>query len=339
MSIRTKFSSNRRYPTVPTVTADPRSHTIALQALIEGVNIGQRRSGDVNDSFVRVGELVDMDLIELTGSTLKAKNWGAGIEEAPDDGNQYARQSGGWTLVSAGGGVGSESDPVFTAHVAYTITITDLAQWDLAYSWGNHASAGYLTTVVVGDVNAEASSVGYVLTSDGDGTASWQPVSPAGTIYLDDISDVSVYLPVDGYVLTWDQGSGLWIDAPPPTIPNKNLGAAWGSASALVAANCADVYVRAPCAGTITAARVLTQGGTGSCVIDVWKDTYANFPPTVADTITAAAKPTVSSGIKSEDTTLTGWTTSVSEGDILAFHVDSTSTFTNIVVYLTFVPA
>ena len=27
---------------------------------------------------------------------------------------------------------------------------------------------------------------------------------------------------------------------------------------------------------------------SGSIVIDIWKDTYANYPPTVADTITAA---------------------------------------------------
>ena len=34
--------------------------------------------------------------------------------------------------------------------------------------------------------------------------------------------------------------------------------------------------------------RVTTMADTvGSIVIDVWKDTYANFPPTVADTITA----------------------------------------------------
>ena len=32
---------------------------------------------------------------------------------------------------------------------------------------------------------------------------------------------------------------------------------------------------------------------SGSIVIDVWKDTYANFPPIVADTITASAKPTL----------------------------------------------
>src|SRR5690606_31919691 len=42
----------------------------------------------------------------------------------------------------------------------------------------------------------------------------------------------------------------------------------------------------------------------GSIVLDIWKDTYANFPPTVADTITASAKPTLSAAQKAQDTTL-----------------------------------
>lgn len=73
---------------------------------------------------------------------------------------------------------------------------------------------------------------------------------------------------------------------------------------------------------------------TGSIVIDIWKDTYANFPPTDADSITASAVPTISSGTKDQDTTLTGWTTAVSAGDILRFNVDSCSTITRVTLTL-----
>lgn len=69
---------------------------------------------------------------------------------------------------------------------------------------------------------------------------------------------------------------------------------------------------------------------TGSVVVDIWKDTYANFPPTVADTITAAAKPTLSSASKAQDATLTGWTTTITAGDILRFNIDSVSTITRL---------
>ena len=69
---------------------------------------------------------------------------------------------------------------------------------------------------------------------------------------------------------------------------------------------------------------------SGSIVIDVWKDTYGNYPPTVADSIAGTEKPTLSSQNKNQDNTLTTWNTSVNEGDILAFNVDSASTITKI---------
>ena len=65
-------------------------------------------------------------------------------------------------------------------------------------------------------------------------------------------------------------------------------------------------------------------------MIDLWKYTYANYPPTVADTIAGSEKPTLSSQIKNQDNALTTWTTSVSAGDIIAFNVDSASTVTKI---------
>lgn len=92
-------------------------------------------------------------------------------------------------------------------------------------------------------------------------------------------------------------------------------------------------YVQVPYGGTITAARLFADQ-TGSVVIDVWKDTYANFPPTVADTITASAKPTLSSAQKAEDTTLTGWTTTFAANSIFGFKVDSASTLTRVTLQL-----
>lgn len=95
-------------------------------------------------------------------------------------------------------------------------------------------------------------------------------------------------------------------------------------------------YRSFPVAGTITGVRLLADQ-SGSAVVDIWKDTFANYPPTVADTITASAKPTLSSQDHSEDTTLTGWTTSVSAGDVFGFKVDSASTITRLTLELTIV--
>ena len=181
------------------------------------------------------------------------------------------------------------------------------------------------------DVSTSSPVSGDVLTWNG---TAWVN-SPVSNVTLEDVDDQVATLLVAGdhIALTYDDPGGtLTIDAAVP----RQIGATWGSASALVAGDCADVVARVPKAGTITGAYVYTRGGTGSCVIDVWNDTYANYPPTVADSITASAKPTVSSGIKSANTTLTGWDKTLAEGDVLVFHVDSTSTFTGITVILTY---
>jgi hypothetical protein len=112
-------------------------------------------------------------------------------------------------------------------------------------------------------------------------------------------------------------------------------GAVWIDPSgAAVATPVNDVFVHVPKAGTIKRVTVLTIGGAGDCVIDVWKDSYANYPPTVADTITAAAKPAISSGVKYQSTTLTGWTVAVSANDVIGFHLESTATFTMVAIFL-----
>lgn len=89
-----------------------------------------------------------------------------------------------------------------------------------------------------------------------------------------------------------------------------------------------------PFNATITAV-TMQANTTGSIVVDIWKDSYANFPPTVTDSICASAKPTITSSNKSQDTTLTGWTTSITAGDILYFNVDSVTSISNVVLTLT----
>lgn len=92
-----------------------------------------------------------------------------------------------------------------------------------------------------------------------------------------------------------------------------------------------DIPVDFAC--TIVAATLLADQ-SGSIVLDLWKDTYANFPPTGADSICASAKPTLSAAVKAKDTTLTGWTTSIAAGDILRLNVDSVSTVTRVTLAL-----
>lgn len=92
-------------------------------------------------------------------------------------------------------------------------------------------------------------------------------------------------------------------------------------------------HLEIPFACTIERATLLADR-SGSIVVDIWKDTYGNFPPTSADSITASAKPTISSAQKSQDSTLSGWTKAIAAGDILAFNVDSCTTIQRVTVSL-----
>jgi hypothetical protein len=105
-----------------------------------------------------------------------------------------------------------------------------------------------------------------------------------------------------------------------------------GGGSAITTGVKGDIEVPFNC--TITGWEVLADQ-TGSIVIDVWKDTYANFPPVVGDSIAGSEKPTLSSADKNQDTSLSTWTTSVSANDILRFNVDSASTVTRVTLSLT----
>lgn len=148
--------------------------------------------------------------------------------------------------------------------------------------------------------------------------------------------------PNDDRMMFWDDsaGSTAWLD---PTngieisdtsvqmTANQRTGCITyvidGGGSAITTGIKGDFSVPAGC--TITSVTALADQ-TGSIVIDIWKDTYANFPPTDADSITSAAPVTISAATKATDSTLTGWTTAISAGDILRFNVDSVSTVTRV---------
>ncbi len=72
------------------------------------------------------------------------------------------------------------------------------------------------------------------------------------------------------------------------------------------------------------------NGTSGSVQLDVWVDTHANFAPTVADTITASAKPLFSSTTKGQSSTLTGWTTTIPGDRWVYINVDSVTSITQL---------
>lgn len=73
---------------------------------------------------------------------------------------------------------------------------------------------------------------------------------------------------------------------------------------------------------------------SGSIVLDFWSAPYSAYPPTVANSIVGAAPPTISAAVKSQDTTLTGWTTLVPAGNTIRVNVNSATSITRLNVAL-----
>lgn len=90
--------------------------------------------------------------------------------------------------------------------------------------------------------------------------------------------------------------------------------------------------IQAPYNMTITSMTIVADV-PASAVVNVKKSTYSAWPATTS--ITGSDTPTLSSSQKTTDSTLTGWTTSISAGDMLDFVIVSVSSAKLITITLT----
>lgn len=103
---------------------------------------------------------------------------------------------------------------------AVTGSNLNIANWNTAFGWGNHASAGYLTSVAFSDMDAAAvvlSSETFVsndttLPTTATMTARILAASLGPTASLDDLSDVNLTpAPTDGQTLVFDNSTSKFI--------------------------------------------------------------------------------------------------------------------------------
>lgn len=67
---------------------------------------------------------------------------------------------------------------------------------------------------------------------------------------------------------------------------------------------------------------------TGTATVDVWKITSTTALPTITNTVTASTTPAITTGTKAASSTLTGWTTSVTSGDVVAINLKTVASAT-----------
>ena len=90
------------------------------------------------------------DLVGSGGSGIVLGDLSVSTASASGGGSLvYGNTTGVFTYTppDLSGYLTSETDPVFSASPAAGILSSHISNWDTAYGWGNHASAGYLTAV------------------------------------------------------------------------------------------------------------------------------------------------------------------------------------------------
>ena len=142
----------------------------------------------------------------------------------------------------------------------------------------------------------------------------------------------------DNYIIKSDSGVLGWEADGGGGGGNKVIGFVFNGSSGIVTGSIA--WVRSPSDVTLTSWEItsLNADSSGQIMIDIWKDTYANYPPAdddgIAGTIAEGEIPTLTNANKAQDTSLDSWTTAVSAGDYLKAVVVSSDQVTSCSVFL-----
>jgi hypothetical protein len=193
-----------------------------------------------------------------------------------------------------------------TGSVVFSSVLTDLGTPQAAdrvlvmdVSDGNRLRYAEAATFGGGSGGGTVTSVA-VSGSDGLEVDSGSPITTSGTIALGvNKASMIAHLNLDTGTLNGTFGDGVNV----VTSGTKTM-----------------LQIKRNC--TITGWRVAeVDGVSGTIEFDIWRDTNANFPPTVADTITGAGtKPNLSSQSTNESTDVTGWVAACNAGDWLVFN-------------------
>lgn len=145
-----------------------------------------------------------------------------------------------------------------------------------------------------------------------------------------DYTEATSLEPTDAFVLDRETVGTMYIEA--QDVLGRCITYVVDGGGAVIATGVVgDLWV--PFGVTILGATLLADQ-TGSVVVDIWSDAYGAYPPTDADSITGASPPTITAGVKAQDTTLSGWTTALPGGNTLRFNIDSVSAITRLTIAL-----
>lgn len=176
-----------------------------------------------------------------------------------------------------------------------------------------------------------------VVTTASNGNAGRMYVRVQNGYELNEIHDVALVspyaTPVNNDVLTYITGTpNLWqARSVNSLIPNNikvsQITTILDGQGGVIQTGRGNNFLSIPFSGTITGWTILSSV-SGSIEVAFWKDTYANYPPTVADNI-FSPNPSLTSTNKNQ---ATGLNIAVAAGDIIIPNVVSVTTCTNVTI-------
>lgn len=202
-----------------------------------------------------------------------------------------------WNLAYSWGDHGAAG---YATTSALNIAVANASNWDTAYGWGDHAQAGYLTSYTETDPVFSASDAAAVTAakiSNWDTAYGWGDHSTAG--YLSTSSDIEDLANVDiggglsdQQVLKWDAGTSSWKPA------NDLVGGATGVALT-------DLSVSTASAGTAALSYNNTNG------------VFTFTPPDLSAYLTSETDPVFSAHVSSGilQTNINNWNAAYAWGD------------------------
>jgi len=314
-------------------------------------------TNQIGNSQVTYGKIQNVAansfLANLTGSpavltevaTNRIPLFGSAITGTPSD-STFLRGDGSWQTVAGGSSALNDlTDVTITSPLSNHVLRYTGSTWENGYFRNPvRQETGTSYTLVAADQGqiiefTNASNVNVTLPNElandfsctlvkkGDGnvilTATTTLQSQGNTIFLKDTA-VSVY----------HRASNIWTAVGSLGVPvgrKRTIVLTVGEGSVVTTGGKSRTRVISPYTGTITGWKLVSDTSTTS-TLDVWKDTVI---PDNADSITGSAKPSLTAAEFNSSTTLTGWTTSVTEGDILMLEVESNNNAQHLSLMLT----